>query len=112
MSSGTIVESMASTEKQKKSAGQGLPIVSGKTVDAIHDVYADKRWGEHLTVFRDRLIQENPHLVEFIESQIGKYPRSLHTAMFEVVIGTLSVLEHQTLVDTKDSTLSHTLSEE
>ena len=58
--------------------------------------------GEHLSVFRDRLIQENPHLVKFIESQIGKYPQSIHTAMFEVVIGTLTVMEHQFLVDKKD----------
>ena len=43
----------------------------------------------------------NPNLVKFIESQIGEYPQSLHTAMFEVVIGTLSVMEHQFLVDKK-----------
>ena len=97
---------MARNEKQKNKTHIGLPIVSSKTVDAIHHVYSGKRWGEHLSVFRDRLIQENPHLVKFIESQIGKYPRSLHTAMFEVVIGTLSVMEHQSLVDKKDSQLA------
>jgi hypothetical protein len=51
-------------------------------------------------------VEKNPHLVKFIESQIGKYPQSLHTAMFEIVIGTLSVMEHQSLVDKKDSKLS------
>jgi hypothetical protein len=73
-------------------------------------VYAGKKWGKHLSVFRDRLIQENPQLVKFIESQISKYPQSLHTAMFEVVIGTLSILENQSLVDAKDSSLGHDLS--
>ena len=97
---------MARNEKQKNKTHIGLPIVSSKTVDAIHHVYSGKKWGEHLSVFRDRLIQENPHLVKFIESQIGKYPQSIHTAMFEVVIGTLSVMEHQFLVDKKDSKLS------
>jgi hypothetical protein len=82
---------------------QGLPIVSGNTIDGIHHVYAGKKWGTHLTEFRDRLMQENPHLVKFIESQVSKYPRSLHTAMFEVVIGTLTVLEHQALVDGRNS---------
>jgi hypothetical protein len=82
---------------------QGLPIVSHTTIDGIHHVYAGKKWGTHLTEFRDRLIQENPHLVRFIESQISKYPRSIHTAMFEVVIGTLTVLEHQIFVDTEDA---------
>jgi hypothetical protein len=81
----------------------GLPIVSDNIIDAIHDVYAGKRWGEQLTAARDRLIQENPHLVKFIESQISKYPRSVHPALFEVVIGTLTVLEHQALVDAKVS---------
>ena len=79
---------MVRNEKQKKQTHIGLPIVSNKTVDAIHHVY------------------ENPHLVKFIESQIGKYPQSTHTAMFEVVIGTLTVMEHQFLVDKKDSNLS------
>jgi hypothetical protein len=101
MSSGTIHWSMASTKQQKTTTGHVLPIVSGKTIDAIHHVYAGKKWGNHLTAVRDRLVQENPQLVKFIESQIGKYPRSLHTAMFEVVIGILSVLEHQALVDQK-----------
>jgi hypothetical protein len=97
---------MARNEKQKNKTHIGLPIVSSKTVDAIHHVYSGKRWGEYLSVFRDQLIQENPHLVKFIESQIGKYPQSIHTVMFEVVIGTLSVIEHQSLVDKKDSKIS------
>jgi hypothetical protein len=99
VSSATIHSSMASTKQQKTTIGHGLPIVTGKTLDAIHHVYAGKKWGKHLTAVRDRLVQENPQLVRFIESQIGKYPRNLHTAMFEVVIGTLTVLEHQTLVE-------------
>ncbi len=80
---------------------QGLPVVSGHTIDALYHVYGGQRWGEHLTAYKDRLIQENPHLVQFIESQIGKYPSNIHTAMFEIVIGALAVVEHQALVDAK-----------
>jgi hypothetical protein len=80
---------------------QGLPIVTGNTIDAIHHVYAGKKWGQHLTAVRDRLIHENPHLVKFIESQISKFPSNIHTAMFEIVTGTLTVLEHQSLAKAK-----------
>jgi hypothetical protein len=73
MSSGTIVWLMTSTKQQMKRAGQGLPIVTSNTIDAIHDVCAGKRWGEQLTAAKDRLIQENPHLVKFIESQISRW---------------------------------------
>jgi hypothetical protein len=47
-------------------------------------------------------MQENPHLVKFIESQVSKFPSNMHTPIFEVVIGTLTVLEHQALADTRD----------
>jgi hypothetical protein len=79
-----------------------LPIVTPHTIDAIQHVYAGTRWGKHLTAVRDRLIQENPHLAKFIESQVSQYPRSVHTAIFEVVIGTLTVLEHQVLMNNKE----------
>jgi hypothetical protein len=90
------------------SRSQGLPIVSPHTIDAIQHVYAGKKWGKQLTEYKDRLLQENPHLVRFIENQVSQYPRSLHAAMFEVVIGTLTVLEHQALVDTSDTSLHDT----
>ena len=77
----------------------GLPIVSAKTIEAIQHVYAGRKWGRHLGEVRDRFVQENPQLVTFIERQVGKFPPEFHNAIFEVVIGTLTVLEHQTMVD-------------
>ena len=107
MSFGTITGSMASADQQKKTAGQRLPIVSGNTVEALHHVYAGKKWGKHLTGVRDRLIGENPHLAKFIESQISKYPRALHNAMFEIAIGTVAVLELQNMVDKKGANIGN-----
>jgi hypothetical protein len=80
---------------------QRLPVVSAKTVDAIFQVYAGKKWGKHLSELRDRLLQENPELVKFIENQVGKYPPESHNAMFEVIMGVISVLDHQAMVDKK-----------
>ena len=77
-----------------------LPIVSKAAIDAMFAVYAGKKWGKHLTEVRDRLLIENPHLVEFIEGQVGKFPRELHSVLFEIALGALTVLEHQARVDT------------
>jgi hypothetical protein len=88
-------------EPKKELFSQGLPVVSAKTVDAIFQVYAGKKWGKHLAELRDRLLQENPRLVKFIENQAGKYPSKLHNAMFEVIMGVISVLDHQAMVDNK-----------
>jgi len=93
---------MPASEQNKALKGQGLPVVSAKTLDAIFQVYAGKKWSSNLEKVRERLISENPHLVRFIESQVGKYPRELHNPIFEVVIGVLSVLEHQAMVDNKE----------
>jgi hypothetical protein len=86
-------------QQKRKFIEQGLPIVSVKTLEALYDVYAGNKWGKHLEEVRERLIQENPNLVKFIENQVGKYPPKLHTPMFEVVLGTISILEHQALID-------------
>ncbi len=80
---------------------QGLPVVSNKTIDALYQVYAGKKWGIHLTELREILLQDNPNLVRFIENQVGKYPPEFHNAMFEVVIGTIAVLRLQGMVDEK-----------
>jgi len=75
---------------------KGLPVISRDTVASILQTYTShENWGEHLTEVQRRLIEENPILVEFIESQVGKFPEPLHLAMFEVVVGTIAVLEHQ-----------------
>jgi hypothetical protein len=94
---------MPTADEKKKLLDQGLPVVSSKTYDAIFHVYAGKKWGQHLARVRDKLIQGNPHLIKFIENQIGKYPRELHNAMFEIAIGTIAVLELQDKVDNKDT---------
>jgi hypothetical protein len=94
-------KNLASVQAPIPPKRQGLPVVSGHTIDAIYHVYGGKRWGEHLTAYKDRLIHENPELVKFIERQISKFPRNMHTAMFEIVIGTLTLLEHQTMVNAK-----------
>jgi hypothetical protein len=85
----------------EKITNQGLPIVSAKTIDAVFHVYAGKKWDKLLNQVRDTLIKNNPHLRRFIESQVSKYPRELHSGIFEVVLGTIAVLEHQKLADAK-----------
>jgi len=90
---------MSASEAKKGFKSQVLPVVSAKTVDAIFQVYAGKKWGKNLEKVRDRLIAENPHLIKFIENQVGKYPKAMHMPMFEIILGVISVLEHQALVD-------------
>jgi hypothetical protein len=75
---------------------KGLPVVEASTVEALWQNYTTReRWGDHLEEVKQRLLDENPELVGFIESQVGKFPRDLHTPMFEVVIGAVAVLESQ-----------------
>jgi hypothetical protein len=52
-------------------------------------------WGDRLTAMQNEIRVTNPCLVEFIELQVGKFPRELHVPMFEVIIGTLVLLERQ-----------------
>jgi hypothetical protein len=92
---------MPNTGEKNKLLELGLPIVSNKTLDALHQVYAGKKWGIHLSELKENLIRDNPNLVKFIESQVGKYPRELHNAMFEVVMGTIAILRLQGLLDEK-----------
>lgn len=79
-----------------RETSQGLPVVTATTIEAITQNYTyTERWGDHLQGVKARLIEENPHLGRFIESQVGKYPTQLHLPLFEVVIATIAVLEHQ-----------------
>jgi UDP-galactopyranose mutase len=80
---------------------QDIPIVSNQTINAMYQVYAGKKWGIHLSEVRENLMRDNPNLVKFIESQVGKYPRELHNAMFEIVMGTIAVLRLQGMLDEK-----------
>jgi len=59
--------------------------------------------GKHLNEVKENLMRSNPNLVNFIESQVGKYPRNLHNAMFEVVIRTIAVINLQGLLDEKNA---------
>ena len=92
---------MPITGEKNKILDQGLPVVSNKTIDALYQVYAGKKWGVHLNELREILLRDNPNLAKFIERQVGKYPRELHNSMFEVVMGTIAVLRLQRLYDEK-----------
>ena len=94
---------MAVIDGKKILIRHDIPKVSKKTVDALYQVYAGEKWGKHLSELRNNLIRDNPHLVKFIERQVGKYPRELHNAMFEVVMGTIGVIRLQSLLDEKSS---------
>lgn len=82
-----------------KESNLELPIVSEDTVKAIVSQFTTggevRGWGEHLEQVKAELIKENPHLVSFMEILVGRYPQQLHTPMFEVIVGTIAVLQHQ-----------------
>jgi hypothetical protein len=87
-------------DKQPKETSKGLPVVSSETVSSMWQNYTTREnWGNHLTEVQQRLIKENPELVKFMESQVGKYPAEIHIALFEVLVGTIAVLEHQAEVN-------------
>jgi len=87
-------------DRKKRFSKQNIPVVSNQTIDVLYQVYAGEKWGTHLTEVRENLLRDNLNLVKFIESQVGKYPRELHTPMF-VVIGTIAVLQLQGMLDEK-----------
>ena len=92
---------MSIIDKKKVILRQGIPVISPQTIEALYQVYVGEKWGIHLSEVRENLIRDNPKLVTFIASQVGKYPRELHNAMFEVVMGTIAVIRLQGLLDEK-----------
>ena len=92
---------MSIIDKKKTSSIQDIPVVSSQTIDALHHVYAGKKWGIHLNELKEHLIRVNPNLVKFVESQVSKNPYELHNAIFEVVLGTIEVIRLQGLLDEK-----------
>jgi len=79
-----------------KETSKGLPVVEASTVGAMWQNYTTREsWGSHLEEVKQRLLDENPELVGFVESQVGKFPSELHTPMFEMVIGAVAVFESQ-----------------
>ena len=92
---------MSVIDGKKTISKYDISVVSKQTIDALYQVYAGEKWGIHLSEVRENLIRDNPNLVKFIETQVGKYPRELHNAMFEVVMGTIAVIRLQGLLDEK-----------
>jgi hypothetical protein len=90
---------MSIIDGKKTLSKQSIPVISNQTLDAVYEVYAGNKWGIHLTELKEKLLTDNPNLVKFIESQVGKYPRELHNAMLEVVMGTIVVICLQGLLD-------------
>lgn len=82
---------------EPKETSEGLPVVTEITIKSVESQYTSggETWGQHLERVKARLIAENPRLVDFINKQVGKYPPQLHKPMFEVIVGTIAVLEHQ-----------------
>jgi len=84
------------TPRQPRETSKGLPVVEAETVTALWQNYTTREdWGDHLEEVKQRLLDENPELVTFVESQVSKFPDELHTAMFEIVVGAVAVLESQ-----------------
>jgi hypothetical protein len=82
----------------EEETSRGLPAVTESALSSLKELYSAK-WGDHLEKVKRRMIIENPHLVKFIESQVGKYPVKQHNAMFEVILGTIAALEHQATIN-------------
>lgn len=74
---------------------KGLPVVTQEGLDALWETYTTggEKWGTRLTEVQKRLVEEQPVLTSFIESQVAKYPQELHHSIFVAVIATLAVLE-------------------
>ena len=82
----------------------GIPIISKKTLEALKSQYTDnsgdgQTWGERLTDMQEKVVATNPVLIEFIEMQIKKYPRELQQPIFEVLVGTMVLIERQAEAD-------------
>ncbi len=98
---------MSSPETQPQ--GQpGIPVISGETLEALRSQYTDnsgdgQTWGERLTDMQEKVVATNPKLVQFIEMQVGKYPSELHQPMFEVLMGTMVLIERQADADAMNS---------
>ena len=85
---------------EPKYTSKGMPLISQETLDALVSRYAGKRngdWGQYITEVQQRLVREDPVLVKFLEMQVvSKFPRELHTPVFEILVGLYAVLENQT----------------
>ena len=80
-----------------KRTSRGLPVVTQDTIRGLiqSDQMVEQRWGKRLEEVKARLIREQPALVEFLESQVGKFPPEIHNALFEIGVDVYSVLEQE-----------------
>lgn len=81
-----------------------IPIISSDTLEALRSQFSDnsgdgQSWGDRLTDMQTELIEKNPHLVDFINQQVGRYPVEFHQPMFEVLMATLVLIERQAEAD-------------
>jgi hypothetical protein len=93
---------------EKESLRTGLPVVTKETIDSTTKSAksgADK-WGDRLERTKRMMIEQQPHLVKFLGSQVGKYPEELHNALFEIAVATYTLLEQQANSNKLGSTFS------
>ena len=76
---------------------KGMPKVTEETAKTITDEFtkAPGKWGEHLERVKARMVQEQPHLTKILEGQVGKFPKEMHNALFEISVSTYAILEQQ-----------------
>jgi hypothetical protein len=90
--------------ESRKETSKGLPVVKSGKVESMWENFTEREnWGEHLEEVKERTVNENPELVKFWESQVGKYPPELHAPMFELLVSNIAVLEHQAEANKFDS---------
>lgn len=91
---------------EKEITTKGLPVVTKETIDTTFKSHekGSERWGDRLERTKKQMIQEQPQLVKFIESQVGKYPQELHNTLFEIAVGTYALLEQQARANKLSST--------
>jgi hypothetical protein len=90
------------------STNRGMPVVTEETLKAIREEFTkgSEQWGQHLERVKARIIEEQPHLIKLIESQVGKYPQEMHNQLFEIFVATYAVLEQQSNSNKMSSSFS------
>lgn len=95
---------MGKPEYPVPSPDSGIPVISDDTLEALTSQFTGhngdgQSWGDRLTEMQSKLLETNPNLVKFIEIQVGKYPGQLHQPMFEVIVGSMVLVERQSEAD-------------
>lgn len=97
-------------EGESLTTAKGMPKVTETTVQTIVDSHTNgfEQWGQHLEDVKSMMIEEQPSLKKFLESQVGKYPPEMHDALFEIAVATYAVLEQQANSNKLSSSFSTT----